>query len=77
MVDFHMINDDVINVDYRKMDGFEAESHITKEVMAALTTCYEWAEWQSQWLQNITVTPRMATNKMATTITATSHIPKW
>ena len=40
LVDFHIINDDVITVDYRKTGGFEPESHITNEVMAAFTTCY-------------------------------------
>lgn len=40
LIDFHIINESVIAVDFQKIGGFEPESYITNEVMAAFTTCY-------------------------------------
>ena len=40
MLNFHIINEDVMVLEYRNSEGFQEESSITNEVLAAFTTCF-------------------------------------
>lgn len=40
LVNFHIINEDVMVLEYRNSEGFEEESGITNEVIAAFTTSF-------------------------------------
>ena len=40
LVNFHIINEDTMVIEYRNADGFEEDSGITNEILAAFTTCF-------------------------------------
>ena len=40
VLNFHIINEDVMVIVYNDADGFEEESFVTNEVLAAFTTCW-------------------------------------
>lgn len=40
LVNFHIINEDTMVVEYKNAHGFEEESGITNEIIAAFTTCF-------------------------------------
>lgn len=40
LLNFHIVNEDVMVLEYRNSQGFEQESNITNEVLAAFTTCF-------------------------------------
>ncbi len=38
--DFHIINDDIIQVEWEHSEGFETDSMVTSDIHATLTTAY-------------------------------------